>query len=210
MRITDLSAAAGSVLLMLGLLACNSGRTPTSPSEPGFPQAVPDATVLVNLPLVLELERAERQDTLLVRMLGSAIELDGTPRPGSRWVYMFNRFVGQIEERYLWTVWWDGRITFRGPEQPLGRDSFDHLPDLVRLDSDALAQLALEHGGDRFLEEFPDGYIRMSFYVLAGIATCEMKFFNPGGSNFCEPEVYIDAGTGDLLLTAGFECLDRE
>lgn len=191
------------------ILACNSGSSPT---EPGQPRATPNATVLANLPQVLDLERAERQDSRLVR-IGGGVGADGTLLPGSAWTYIFHRFNGQVETRFVWKVWSDGRITFRGPEPPLGRDSFEHLPDLIRLDSDELVQLALDHGGTAFVERFPDARVSMAFYVLAGIPTCEMQFRSlnrPPGSGFCEPQVWIDAASGDLLLKEGFECIDEE
>lgn len=195
-------------LLGLTVLGCKSDGSPTEPDQP---RAISNSTVLANLPQIIELERAERQDSRLVRITGGAGP-DGTLLAGSAWTYIFHRFDAQVETRFVWKVWSDGRITFRGPEPPLTRDSFEHLPDLIRLDSDELVQLALDHGGDRYMERFPDAHISMEFYVLAGIPTCEMQFRSlnrPPGTGFCEPEIWIDAASGDLLLKEGFDCVDE-
>ena len=178
--------------------------TPTvTPTPPVYPPGVANATALENLALVTGLETAAVQQSILVRIAGYG-ELTGRIASGSGWEYSFVRGGGEIEG--VWTVWYDGRVQFFSYQPPIHTYETPGIEGSLFIDSPAAIQKALEAGVSAFTAVHPDAIVRARYWRKFGRVICEMQFYDRLHIDRCEPEVYVDAATGEVVYTA-LECI---
>ena len=177
--------------------------TPTvTPTQPVYPPGVAGATALENLAHVTGLETAAVQQGMLVRIAGYG-ELTGRIASGSGWAYSFVRG-GEIEG--VWTVWYDGRVQFFSYQPPIHAYETPGIEGSLFIDSPAAIQRAIEAGASAFTAIHPDAQVHVRYWRKFGRVVCEMQFYDRMHIDRCEPQVIIDAATGELLDTA-LECI---
>ena len=178
--------------------------TPTvTPTPPVYPPGTPNGTSFQNLPHVTQLEGQSPQPGALVRLEGNC-ELGGTIAAGSSWEYHFLR--GGFEQEAVWDVWSDGRVTFYSYTPPIRNYEIPGLEGSLLIDSPAAIQKALEAGVSAFTAVHPDAIVRARYWRKFGRVICEMQFYDRLHIDRCEPEVYVDAATGEVVYTA-LECI---
>lgn len=177
--------------------------TPTpTPTPPVYPPGAPNGTAFENLQHVTQLEAASGQPGTLVHVEGIC-ELDGRVTVGSGWAYNFFRTAPDLQA--TWFVWSDGRVQFYSFQPGLHGQTGSIEGSLV-VDSPAAIQRALETGASAFAAIHPDAIVRVRYWYSFGHVTCDMQFFDRAYVDRCEPQVIIDAATGEVLSKA-LECI---
>ncbi len=193
--------------------ACRNTADPTPTSKPAipFPSGVPEATALANLALVRDLEaKATGRSMILVSISTYPVSMSGRILPGrSPWGYSFAEASTSSTRLDHWYVRADGRVGFLGTdEQPVVRLTYRELQPDAQLDSDRAAELALQYGGQRFVDKYPGSLLGMTCEWIYGRPTWHVTFRNfELAGNVCADEVYLDAGSGTLLSHLPAYCL---
>ena len=178
--------------------------TPTvTPTPPVYPPGAPNGTAFQNLSHVTQLEGGSTTPGFLVRIAGFE-ELTGSIAPESGTEYSFLRGNGETEG--VWTVWSDGRVQFFSYTPPIHHYETPGIESSLLIDSPAAIQRALEAGVSAFTAIHPDAIVRARYWRKFGRVICEMQFYDRQHIDRCEPEVYVDAATGEVVYTA-LECI---
>jgi hypothetical protein len=177
--------------------------TPTAtPTPPVYPPGVPNATAFENLQHVMRLEAESPQPGGLMSVDGGC-ELNGRIIIGSGWQYSFLR--GNNEVEAIWVVWSDGRVQFYTYQPPI-HAQIPGIDNSLRVDSPAAIQRALEVGVSAFAAIHPDAIVRVHYWGNLVPVACDMQFFDRTHVDRCEPQVIIDAATGELVYKA-LDCI---
>jgi hypothetical protein len=204
-----------SLSLALAVPACkdSTGPTPIPTSKPAvpFPSGRPEATALENLALIRNLEdKASDKAMILVSVGTYPVTTSGrlVPAQGSPWVYWFAEAAGPTTRVDQWYVQPDGSVQFHGNFEPVARPSYRELQPDMQLDSDRAAVLALEYGGQRFVDKYPGSMLGMVCEWMNGRPVWDVTIRNPQlAGPTCADEVLVDAGTGALLSHLPSLCL---
>jgi hypothetical protein len=216
------SRAAALGLLVGGALALAGGAcnhsTPTEPIRPTptpvvatptptptpapYPSGIPDATAFENLALVTRLEHEARANSFLVTIRGDT-ELSGRLIiGGAAWYYHFllsDPAAASLEA--IWRIWDTGQVTYYQYVPPIFNYEVPGIEGELLIDSPQAIQIALGAGIAPFTAEHPDAIVNVWYWRRAGTAICQMQFFDRSHVDRCEPMVYIDAATGEVLAT---------
>ncbi len=173
---------------------------------------MPEATALANLALVRDLEaKAPGTPMILVSLGGAPASMSGRllPGEGGGWNYYFAEATGSSAHLDCWRVRADGHVEFLGAdEQPLIRPTYRELQPDAQVDSDRAAALALQYGGQRYVDKYPGSDLSMGCEWINGRPVWHVKFWNFAlAGNVCADEVYLDAATGALLSHIPAYCL---
>ena len=192
---------ATGALSLLGCQENSGGPSPTpSPTPTGtptnLPRGAPNATMLQNLALVLQLAREYRSASWLIRV-ESSIGLSGV-LSGDSCRYIFT-YPGALLEDY-WNVNPEGQIRFTQNPHILRYDTGVNIAPALVLDSPAVIAASLSFGFDRCIRLSPGAEWRFlaSYNSQAGTPTAQMRLLGDGSEVF--GEVWVSPQTGALLL----------
>ncbi len=172
-----------------------------------FPSGRPEATAFENVDLIRSLEaRATGPPMILVSIRTYPA---GTSGRGGPWGYSFAEASTSSTRLDDWYVRTDGRVEFLGTdEQPVVRPTYRELQPDAQLDSDRAAALALQYGGQLFVDKYPGSRLSMTCEWVNGRPVWHVIFRNfELAGNVCADEVYLDAGSGALLSHLPAYCL---
>ncbi len=200
--------ARGLSILAVGLTlsapACNDTTSPTPTSKPAvpFPSGTPEATALENLALVRNLEaKARGEAMILVLVTTNGVSTLGRTAPGhSSWYYDFAETVGSNPNVDRWLISPGGSVEFQGSIHPDSRLVYrELLPDL-RSDSDRVAALALQYGGQTYVDEYPGATMAMYATWEGGRPVWSVTIQDVRAAPYeCREEFVFDGGTGAIL-----------
>ncbi len=200
--------ARGLSILAVGVTlsapACNhpSGPTPTSKPAVPFPSGTPEATALQNLALIRNLEaKASNKQMILVLVTTNGVSAQGRMTPGhDSWYYSFAEAVGENPNVDAWAAYPDGHVAFLRNGHPDSRLVYRDLAPDLQLDSDSAAALALQHGGQRYIEVYPEATLVMFSAWEGGRPIWSVTIRDARAAPYmCREELVIDGGTGAIL-----------
>ena len=189
-----------------------TGPTPVPTSKPAvaFPYGTPQATAFENLALIRNLEdKASDKEMVLIGIGTYEAQTSGRVAPNrDPWAYTFAEATGDNPNYDQWYVWPDGRVQYHGNFTPLGSVTYRELQPDLQLDSDRAAPLALEYGGQVFVDRYPGSTLEMSCSWRGGRPVWHVTIRNLQlAGPVCADEIYVDAGTGVLLSHVPSLCL---
>lgn len=183
------------VLLLIALLGACDEESPTTPDP--LPIGIPNAMALDNLPIVRQLERRDRPQTLLTRVAAFAVNPSGRIAGGSSWSYEFTDLA--VERLYFWAVASDGRIDPPdGPTPPYGPPVTNvDIESMLKTNSDRAIAIAMRHGAEEYVKKHQGAVVTVMYQIENGLPVCHMKFWWSG--DYCQWQYWVHATSGDFM-----------
>ena len=179
---------------LVAVSGCDSNRMATSPGVPVLPVLVPDATALTNLSAVLQLEQATGRKTRLIAVSG-LVNRQGRLAGSDPWFYTFQEANDIPGALHQWRVDASGQVTYEHLGM-CGLHGFSQsLTGDLGLDSDRVVALALQGGGETFLQQH---HGLDQFGVIYGDGQAQVTLATP---DCYRPWVLIDRRTGVVMST---------
>lgn len=183
------------VLVVIALAAGQACQSSVGPDEPGEPlRGKPDATILENVEFFRVLAQLSRPGSILVAM-GGISPLGGTTCPDGYWWYRFAE--PPYYRLYDWAIGCDGQFT-SDHEWPDRRGiAMTEIGAVLKVDSQDVIRIAREHGGQAFLDRYPDARVSLLGKFIAGSPVWEIHL--ESRQTRCGFGAFIDGQTAELF-----------
>jgi hypothetical protein len=187
--------------ILLPITGCHNPTAPSAPAAavPQYPAARANATVLENLALMRALAERETGLHAVVSSIGGHAVRDGRVSPGSGWGYTFAVPTGSDFRFLTWGVNPAGLVGYEG-EDFEGIRRFSVVDFTPTVDSDRAVTLALQYGGQAYLDRHPASYWQFVGRVFLGVPIWEISLVDPNLGGACHfGPITIHAQTGELV-----------
>jgi hypothetical protein len=183
-----------AIVLSTGSPSCQG---PTLPEPGETPRGWANSKILENIEFLRAREAATGRDSILVA-LGGASPITGTTCPDGVWWYRF------AERPYYrltdWQIGCDGQFVSLADRPDTLHLDMTEIAPVLNLDSDELIWIAREHGGETYLNRYPDARAGLVGRFVGRRPTWELRFSTLQVP--CGFSALIDGQTGEVLLTS--------